>query len=152
MKVKIEDLKKELYIGELGEYFIYYDRGYIGDIIAEIADNNISLYNCDLLDWAKGNSSYIDDAVKEFGINEKNFDFFRLIQNGQYLAVTQELYENLEDSLKFYMYDYIEKNTELLALDEDTVEELENCFDFNDNNEELENLIDKINEILKIEE
>lgn len=146
--LKIEDLKKELYIGDFGNCFIDYDEGYICDIIAEIAGNNVDIYNSNLLEWAKGNYSYIEEAVAEFGIDSKNFDFFKLIQQGQYLANERELYDNLEDSLKYYMYNFI---SQYLNINEITEEQNDNLldFDFSDNNEMLENLIEHIENVLK---
>lgn len=144
-KLKIEDLKKELYTGDLGEYFVDYDNGYICDIITEIADNNIDIYYYDLFEWAKNNFSYITEANEEMGTPT---DIIKQIQQGQYYANERNLYENLEESLQFFMYDYIEK---YLNIKEITEEQNENLldWDFSDNNEKLENLIDHINEILK---
>ena len=70
--LKIEDLKKELYTGDFGDCFCDYDNGYICDIITEIADNHVDIYNSDLLDWAKGNYSYIEESILGFGIDSKN--------------------------------------------------------------------------------
>lgn len=149
-KLKIEDLKKDLYFGDLGDYFRDYNNGYIGDIIAEIADNNIDIYNSDLMDWAKGNTSYIEEALEEFGTptnNRGQADFMRIIQQGQYLCNEQDLYNNLEDSLKFFMYDYIEKELKIKELTEEQNDNLLD-WDFSDNNEQLENLIEHIENIL----
>ena len=149
-KLKIEDLKKELYCGDYGEYFRDYNNGYICDIITEIADNNIDIYNSDLMDWAKGNTSYIEEALEEFGTptnNRGQADFMRIIQQGQYLCNEQDLYNNLEDSLKFFMYDYIEKELKIKELTEEQNDNLLD-WDFSDNNEHLENLIEHIENIL----
>lgn len=146
--LKIKDLKNELYVGDFGDCFVDYNEGYVCDIISEIADNNISTYSNDLLEWAKGNSSYIEEAVLEFGVDEKNFDFFKLIQQGQYIANEQELYNNLEDSLKFFMYDFIEKEMNILEITEKQNDDLLD-FNFDDNNEQLDNLIEHIKNILK---
>lgn len=112
-KLKIEDLKKELYCGDFGEYLEDYENGYICDIITEIAGNNIDVYNCDLMEWAKENTGYIEESLNEFGTptnNRGQVDFMRIIQQGQYFYNEQNLYNNLEDSLKIFMYDYVEKN------------------------------------------
>lgn len=150
-KLRIEDLKKDLYLGDFGEYFADYDNGYICDIISEIADNNVDIYNYDLIEWAKDNYNYIDDAVAEFGVDTQNFDFWGIIRQGQYLYNDNDLYENLEDSLKFYMYDYIEKTLKIEEITEEQNDDLLD-FDFSDNNERLENLIDHINEVMESKE
>lgn len=149
--LKIEDLKKDLYLGDFGEYFVDYNNGYICDIISEIADNNVDIYNYDLIEWAKDNYNYIDDAVAEFGVDTQNFDFWGIIRQGQYLYNDNDLYENLEDSLKFYMYDYIEKTLNIKEITEEQNDNLLD-FDFSDNNEELGNLIEHIDEVMETKE
>lgn len=146
-KLKIEDLKKELYTGDLGEYFTDYDNGYICDIITKIADNNVDIYYYDLFEWAKNNFSYINEANEEMGTPA---DITRQIQQGQYFCNEQDLYNNLEDSLKFFMYDYIEKELKIKELTEEQNDGLLE-WDFSDNNEQLENLIEHINNIFEKE-
>ena len=151
-KLKIEELKKELFTGDLGDCFRDYDNGYICDIITEIADNHVDIYNSDLLEWAKDNYGYIEEAMNEFGAatdNNGKVDFMRCIMQGQFYAYEQDIYENLEESLKFFMYDYIEKNLDILELTEEQNENLLD-WDFSDNNEQLENLIEHINEVLEV--
>ena len=89
--------------------------------------------------------------MDEFGIAKDSNgkpDFMRCIMQGQYYSNEGDLYNNLEDSLKFFMYDYIEKD---LKIEEITEEQNDNLLDWNfeDNNEMLENLIEHINEVLK---
>ena len=147
--MKIEDLKKDLFIGELGEYFRDYDNGYICDIITEIADNKIDIYYSDLFEWAKYNFDIIQEANEELGTPT---DITKQIQQGQFLSYERDLYDNLEDIIKFYIYDYIEKDLNIKELSEKQIEEIENEIDFSDNNEQLENIIEKVNEILKEKE
>lgn len=153
--LRIEDLKKDLYLGDFGEYFNDYDNGYICDIITEIADNKVDIYTSDLLEWAKGNYSDIEEALDEFGTptdDSGKADFLKIIQQGQYYANERDLYDNLEDALKFYAYDYIEKTLKIDEITEEQNDELLSCFDFDDNNESLENLVEAINEIFTNEE
>ena len=145
---KIEELKKDLFIGDLGDRIRDYDNGYICDIITEIADNNIDIYYADLFEWAKHNFDIIEEANKEMGAPN---DIIKQIQQGQFVAFERDLYENLEDILKNYMYDYIEKNLKIEELTEEQNEKLLD-WDFSDNNEQLENLIEHINEILEEKE
>lgn len=146
--LKIEDLKKELFIGDFGEYLVDYDEGYICDIITDIADNNIDIYTADLLNWIPDNYEYIEEANQEFGVPD---DFLKQVQQGQYYYNERNIYEHLEDILKYYMYDFIENNLDIKEITEEQNERLLD-FDFNDNNELLENLIEHINEVLNIKE
>lgn len=149
--LKIENLKENLIIGDFGEDINYYDHGYIGDIITEIADNHIDLYNSDLLEWACGNYSYIEDSIREFGINEKDFDFFRLIQQGQYYANEQNLYDNLQNIVLYRLYSYIVSNLGITKITEEQNNEIL-LLNIDDNNEKLENLLKQLDEIFKNEE
>lgn len=146
--LKIKDLMDGLYTGDFGDRFCDYNNGYICDIITEIADNNIDIYYSDLFDWAKGNTTYIDEATAEFGRPDT---FIQEIQQGQYYAYEQDLYENLEDSLKLFMYNYILYTLDIEEITEEQDDELLD-YDFSDNNDQLENIIEHINEVLKIEE
>lgn len=151
-KLKIEDLKEGLNIGYFGDCFCNYNCGYISDIVSEIADNNIDVYYANLFAWATNNTTYIEEALQEFGEprrKDNTIDFIKIIQGGQYYAYERELYDNLEDNLKFFMYDYIEK---ILKLDEITEEQNKQLlnWDFADNNEKLEHLIKHIKEAIKI--
>lgn len=143
-KLKIEELKKELWTGDLGDRLRDYSNGYICDIITEIADNNVDIYYSDLFEWAKNNFSIIEEANEEFGTPN---DITKQIQQGEFLAFERELYENLEDNLKYFIYDYIEKDLKIKEITEEQNENLLD-WDFSDNNEQLENLIEHINENL----
>lgn len=146
--LKIEELKRELFTGDLGDCFWDYNDGYICDIIAEIADNHVDIYNSDLLEWAKENYSYIEKAMDEFG---KPDDFFQYIRQGQFYYYEEDLYNNLEDSLKYFMYTYVK---DVLDIDELTEEQNDNLldYDFSDTNDTLDNLIYHIRETLSEEE
>ena len=101
--MKIRDYNYELFLGDVGDCFCdYWNGGYISDIMHEIADNHTSCYNSDLLNWLSNNLAnayYIEQAVSEFGIDSRNFDFYRLIAQGQYMQNLEDLNEHLENSL-----------------------------------------------------
>ena len=148
--LKIKDLKNDLYLGDLGEYFGDYDNGYIGDIITEIADNEIPIYYNDIWEEAKNNQEYIEEVLQEFGTptdGTGNVDLMRVFQQGIYLKNECNLYENLEDILKYYMYDYIEKELKIDEITENQNDDLLD-WDFSDNNEQLENLIEHIEKVI----
>lgn len=153
-RLKIEDLKNDLYLGDLGEYFGDYDNGYICDVITKIADNNIPIYYNDIWEEAKNNQEDIEEALQEFGTpTDENgkVDLMRIFQQGLYYKNEQEIYENLEDTLKFYMYNYIEKDLNIKEITEEQNDDLLD-WDFEDNNEQLENLIEHIENIFNKEE
>jgi hypothetical protein len=148
-KLKIEDLKKDLFLGDFGEEFEQYDNGYICDIITEIADRNVSIYNYVLLNWAKDNYGYIEEAMDEFGQptdNKGHFDFIKCIQQGQFYANEQDIYENLKDIILNRLYNYIVSNLGITEITEKQNFEIE-CLNIEDNNEQLENLFEELEKI-----
>lgn len=144
-KLKVNELMKNLKLGEFGDNFCDYDKGYVCDIITEIADNNIDIYQIDLIDWAKDNVANINDAMIEFGTPD---DFLQIIQQGQYYANERELYNNLADCLKNFAYNYI---LNVLKIDEITEEQNKKLlkYDFDDSNIELEDIVDYVKNIFE---
>lgn len=126
--MKIRDFEYELNLGECGEYLCdYWDGGYISDIVCEIADNHTSCYNSDLLNWLSNdlsNACYIEQAVSEYGIGSHDFDFYRLIAQGQYMQNIEDLYEHLEDSLVNYAFNYIENYLNNMDVTQEQFDEL----------------------------
>ena len=92
----LKDLESNLSF-TYGNNITQYDSGYICDVFSEIADSNVDIYTSDLFEWGKSNMYYIDEATKEFGNPN---DILRQIQQGQYYAYEQELYENQDDIIK----------------------------------------------------
>lgn len=91
----------------------YDPTNYLEDPITEIADNYVDIYNNDLLEWVKHNYSYIEEALDDFGVpkdmNGKS-DFIKIIQQGQYYKNCDEIQKNLDDMLKVYILDLLQKN------------------------------------------
>lgn len=127
MKVKIEDLKREVeknfesYEEYITEYYNYQND--VDDIIHDIADNNVDIYTYDLLEWVKNNYSYVEDYVKEFGIDSQNFDFIEIIRGGQYLYIKQTLYNNKESMLEYLAY-YILDDKGITEIEEEKATEI----------------------------
>lgn len=150
MKIKIEELKREVeknfesYEEYITEYYNYQNN--IDDIIRDIADNNVDIYNYDLLEWAKDNYSYIEDYVKEVGIDSQSFDFIDIIRGGQYLYIEQTLYNNKELMLEYLAY-YILNDKGIIEIEEEKATEI-SMIDF-DRIETVDDLEEEINEILE---
>lgn len=153
MKVKIEDLKKEVaknfesYEEYITEYYNYQDD--INDIIFDIANNNVDIYTYDLLEWAKDNYSYIEDAVQEYGIDAQNFDFIGLIRQGQYKYIEETLFNNYDNMLEYLAY-YILQDEGIEELEEDKATEI-SMINF-DNIDSITELEDELHEIIEEEE
>lgn len=132
----LDELKSNLSF-TYGEQITDYDSGYIGDIFTEIAGSNVDIYTSDLFDWGKSNLWYIDEATKELGNPN---DIIKQIQQGQYYAYEQELYENKEDIIKYFAYTYLNDNE--IKLSDGEIEELDDYLDSLDSNDKLEDVVD----------
>ena len=146
--LKIKDLKNELNLGDYGEDITNYSSGYVSDIINEIVENYIDIYTYDLFEWAKGNTYYIDRAVDELGRPDTIEDEIR---QGQYIAYQEDLYNNIEDILKYWAYDYIENKYNITELTEEQNDEI-NFYNYTnvDRLEEIKRMIEDIFESLEV--
>lgn len=146
IKERKEELKNNLQLTYCDRICDYSD-GYICDVITEISDNNIDIYYYDLFEWCKTNFDYVNDWIAECG---SSGDIIKDIQGGQYKQISDELYENLEEMLLLFAYDYLFTNE--IILNDEQLEELESDIAIMDNNNRLEEIIDLINETLESED
>lgn len=130
-----------------GHQITDYSDGYICDVFSEIADSNIDIYVSDLFEWGKSNFEYINEAIQEFGSNP---DIIKQIQQGQFLCYEQELYNNQNDVLKLYAYNYLKDNE--IKTNEDQLEELENYIEDLDSSNKLEEISSYCDDINKDQE
>lgn len=126
---------------------------YLIDLFNEYADNQVDIYTSDLFNWAQYNYEYIEEAISEFGIDSKNFDFLGIIESGQFLYNERQLFEDEEKIVELMVVNYLLNNEEEIEKELEE-SELEKMFDeieiqF-DNCERLEFLIDIIDEFIKI--
>lgn len=105
------------------------DTDEISDTIHMICDERCDFSYCALLDWLKNEHNsfeYIEESVREFGIDSHNFDFMRLIQQGQYYGNEQKIYENIEDFLKIWLLSYLRDEIKMDELTEEQVDIIDN--------------------------
>ena len=98
MKDDIKDLIKDKVqtddnFRDAGELYEHLD--YSGSI-HELIDSNIDIYNYDLRVWAVSNYDYVDEAIEQ-GLTDARGDYHRLIQCGQYVKLSEESYELVEE-------------------------------------------------------
>lgn len=145
IKERKEELKNNLQLTYC-DCICDYSDGYICDVITEISDNNIDIYYSELFEWCKNNFEYVNDWVAECG---SSGDIIKDIQGGQYKQISDELYENMEEMLLLFAYDYLFTNE--IILNDEQLEELESDISIMDNNNKLDEIIDLINEKLESE-
>lgn len=139
--IKIDDICERI------TDYLHCDSQYIDDILTEIADSATDIYYSDLIDWLKNDpdsTDYIEESVQEFGTpDSKDFDFMKLLQQGQYYQNEQKLYQNKYDMCLLWALSYcIENNIKL------TDEQIDKLSDIIDNHtEKFADIIAKIDEI-----
>ena len=119
-KKDFEELKNDLEARMNGisidfcENYDIADRHYISDLFTEQADGYVDIYNADLLEWAKHNYEYIEEAIDEFGDVAKDSqgraDFMRTIQQGEFLYYERQLYEDEDNIIELLAVNYILEN------------------------------------------
>ena len=133
--LKIDELIKEIKENntmekiDISSLCDYSSTQYLCDTINEIADNSVDIYNYDLLEWCKDNYFYIEYALDEYGTptdSNGKADFIRIIQQGQYYQNLEEIHDNLDDMLKIYILDLLQKEEieEITQEQEEKIDEL----------------------------
>lgn len=142
----VKELKKSYETNDYYYFLADYGNGYICDIIAEFADGQVDIYTSDLFEWAKTNFDYVEQAVNEGFVDTSHFDILQALKSGQYIQIEEELYENLDDCIKYYIYDYLDKS----GVEELTDEQAEKIDELNfDNNDRVDDIDEAVNEIIK---
>lgn len=129
----------------------YNGRYYICDMITDVADSFVDIYNSDLLDWTKNNYSYIEEALDEFGTPQDSngrADFLKMMSQGEFLYYDNLFYDNLDNFIKYYVLKYLIDNK--INIDDEKLEELLqiDSTDIN-NNDCLEDINSYVEEFLK---
>lgn len=145
VKEKIKELENKYELEEILYCFDGYSKGYIGDIITEVCDNNVDIYNNDLWEWSKDNEYYIEQAITEFGIDSNNFDLIKLFQQGQYLYFQETCYNNLDDIIEYLIL----SNLDVEEISDAVYDEILNISGKEDNNARIEDYIEEIEDYIE---
>lgn len=150
--VNVKERRKELENNYELESILYcfadYSNGYICDIITEVCDNNVDIYNSDLWEWAKDNEYYIEQAINEFGIDSNNFDLIGLFQQGQYFYYEETCYKNLDDIIEYLIL----SNLDVEEISDAVYDEILNISGKEDNNARIEDYIEEIEDLINEED
>lgn len=128
---------------------------YLSDLFNEYADNQVDIYYKDLIEWLKGGGDeFIERYVAEFGIDEKNFDFWGVVRGGQFLDYEERLFADEKDIIELMVVNYLLNNEEEIEkeLEESELEEMvDEIVDDLQRDGRLEDEIDIINKYIKKE-
>jgi hypothetical protein len=134
MLKNIKEVQKN-YENEFTDDFMNFSDNYINDLFSEIADSRVNIYNSDLLKWVgeNGNSWYVEQAQKEFGVAD---DFYRGLMQGQYYQYMEELDKCVDDLIMYYGLEYL-KDLKGEELDEELIDLVIENIELNNDIEEL---------------
>ena len=133
---------------EMVLYLADYDDGYIGDLISEIANNNVDIYTSDLWDWARDNRGWVEQALSEFGFNSDDGTLENLFMIAQYLYYTSEIYDNFDDFIRYALYEYLDING-VVILSEEAFDVVEDIVKNTDNNDRWDIMLGFLEEYLE---
>jgi hypothetical protein len=123
------------------EDFYGYDSGYSSDILREVCDSQVDIYNDNLIAWLKDNVDIFENYINDNGL-DNNFDLYRKIMEAQFDYYYNDIVlANENNFLYAYMYNFI---LVVLGIEEITEEQNDNLIAIF---EEFEDLGDIINEI-----
>jgi hypothetical protein len=103
--------------------FINYEEGSISDILREIAETEIDIYNADLLKWLGNNYGFFEEYINNNGIG-KDFRLFETIMGCQFEYLSFNIGSDL---MLGYAYKYILNELETDEISEtqrDSIEKL----------------------------
>lgn len=152
--LNVSELKADIHndLGEYGDNFCDYSgHHYICDVISEIADNNIDIYNYDLFEWCKTNYEWVEDAIAQGLCDTSSPSIPRMIQAGQYEYNSSNLYEHLDSIMLNYCLNFIEQDLSIKEITQEQYDEIEAKCTNVDNNDTLDDFEDFLSELFEIE-
>ena len=152
--VAVDELESGLSLGEYGEYLNDYrdTSAYICDAVAEIADNNTSIYHADIMSFLSKNPEAVEDAIREFGWDGCGGTLEKAAQMGEYMTIENDLYSNMADALVLCAAHFIRYDLKIEEIPEELADLIREWADDADNNDRMNEIPDKIREYLFPEE
>lgn len=152
--MNVKELLDDVNVSDIQTRLAEYDSGYICDAISEIADGEVDIYYSELFKWAADNWSYIDDACREFGMPDARDSniIIKLIQQAQYYANEEELYEDLDNMLLYFCYSQLYYDFKIETITEEQDEAIQEKCTNVDNNDRLDEFVDFLEELINSED
>jgi hypothetical protein len=123
------------------EDFYGYDSGYYSDVLREICDNQVDIYNDNLIAWLKDNVDIFENYINDNGL-DNDFDLYRKIMEAQFDYYYHNIVlPNENNFLYAYMYNFI---LVVLGIEEITEEQNDNLIAIFKEFEELGDIINEI--------
>ncbi len=147
--LNVKELMNNLFVGDYGwEIVEHNETDYICDAITEIADNNTSIYYSDIKEFIVNNFDAVEDAINEFGWDGCGSDLYKAGQMAEFITIERDLYNNLEDIIKYAAYAYLINNG-FENLDENIIDAVNDALENIDNNDYISDIYDAVNAVLE---
>lgn len=148
--VLVSELKGEIalncnYSRNFCDYSGYH---YICDVITEIADSNTSIRYSDIINFISQNVEKVSDAIRDMGWDGCGSDLYKAGQMAEFLDIERQIYDELDEALLNFCYNYIEQDLGLTEITEEQQEEIEAKCTNVDNNDTLDEFEDFLKELL----
>lgn len=128
---------------------------YLCDLFTDYADSQVSIYYSDLLKWLSGDGDeFVERYVAEFGIDEKNFQFWDIVRGGQFLDLQERLFADDKEIIELMAINYLLNNEEEIEreIEESEIEEMiDEIVDTLQRYERIDDGVDIINKYIKEE-
>lgn len=117
----IKDLEEDLDLGDYGDRCSdYSSEDYIDDVLSEVADSYVDIYDHDLLEWLPDHYEWFETAVDELGFNG---GLMQMIQAAQRECYESDLSEHREDIAKYVTLESL-KDEGIYAVSEEVADAL----------------------------
>lgn len=122
--VTIDSLEADLDLGDYGDQCAEMSsEDYIGDVIGEVADANIDMYNHDLLEWLPDHYEWVEEADANGLLEGCKGDIFKMVQAAQYECFSSDMYDHREDIAKYVTLESL-KDEGVYAVSEEVADAL----------------------------
>lgn len=129
-----------------------YDSGYIYDIISKIANKNTSIYHSDIIEFISNNVEEVNDVIKEFCWDGCGGDLYKAGQVAESRKNEYDMYNELEEGLFNVSLSHIQYTMKVEEISDEQLDEIETLCSETDNNDRLEDFLEKVEEIVNGEE
>lgn len=148
--VSVSDLTDDLNTGEHGDALTDYrdSSTYICDAIAEAADQRVSIYYSDILDFIRENPEALEDVVSQglYDLTPKSYNLYSHAQAAEYMTIERDIYDHLADSLMMAALNFILYDLKRETIPGELADQLRDWCDDADTDDRMSEISDRIRE------
>ena len=92
------------------EYLCGYDNSCICDAFHEIADNNTSIYYCDIINYLKDHVDEVNDIIDSYGWDGVDHDIYKAAQYAECDSIINQLHSDIDNAIELYALNLLQNN------------------------------------------